>query len=86
MHVDKEDYVWFPATITLPKQGMVFIDGTSTTDWKWTAVKAVKRTKKEKKALGRRATDYKMDMENAKHFGPRDFMDALDEIGFFNMK
>ena len=28
MHIDENGKVWFPATITLPAKGMVFIDGT----------------------------------------------------------
>ena len=37
-HIDKEGRVWFPATITLPGQGMVFADGSGKEDWKWSGV------------------------------------------------
>ena len=34
MHVDKNNRVWFPSTITLPAKGMVFADGTDKDNWK----------------------------------------------------
>ena len=49
LHTDEEKRVWFPATITLPEKGMVFLDGTSKEEWKWSASLAVKLTEEEKK-------------------------------------
>lgn len=84
MHVDKEGRVWFPATITLPAKGMVFIDGTSKDDWKWSAVKAVQLTEEEiKSGKFPEGQTIKMDMANAQKFGQRDFMDALEVIEFY---
>ena len=87
MHVDKNNRVWFPATITLPEKGMVFIDGTSKEDWKWAAVKAIEITEEDRKLKQFPADQkYKMDMENKSLYGKNDFMDALEVIGFFSIQ
>lgn len=87
MHVDKNNRVWFPATITLPEKGMVFIDGTSKEDWKWAAVKAIEITEEDRKLKQFPADQkYKMDMENKSLHGKNDFMDALEVIGFFSIQ
>ena len=85
VHIDKDDQVWFPSTITLPNKGMVFVDGTSADNWKWAAVKAVEISEEEKDNFPKEQT-HKMDMKNIKHFAERDFMDALSEIGFFDIE
>ena len=83
MHEDKNGRVWLPATITLPEKGMVFIDGTEKSNWKWASVKAIPITENDKK-IDKNQT-HKMDMKNLKHYGQRDFMDALENIGFFSV-
>jgi hypothetical protein len=47
---------------------MVFADGRSTEDWKWAAVQS---------------KDGKADMITLQQFDEKDFMEALDYIGFF---
>ena len=84
MHVDKYNRVWFPSTITLPAKGMVFADGTDKDNWQWSAVKALEIDKSEKDKFPEGQT-HKMDMANAKKFKKKDFMDALDEIGFYKV-
>ena len=83
MHTDEEGHIWVPSTITLPNRGMVFLDGTSTTDWKWAAVKAVPLTEGDKKMS--KDQTHKMDMKNVQHYQERDFMDTLETIGFFEL-
>ena len=85
--VDKDNRVWAPSTITIPKKGMVFADGTEKRNWTWTAVKAVKLTKEEidsKKFP--EGNEWRMDMQNKKSFNSNDFMDAMDYIGFFQVE
>ena len=85
MFEDKDGKVWLPATITLPGKGMVFVDGTSTKDWKWSAVNAVEITNEERKVRTFPSDQqYKMDMKNARMFSQNDFMDALEVIGFYD--
>ena len=83
MHTDAQGHIWVPSTITLPKRGMVFLDGTSTDNWKWAAVKAVPLEESDKKMS--KDQTHKMDMKNVQHFKERDFMDALESIGFFEL-
>ena len=87
MFEDKENRVWIPATITLPAKGMVFVDGTSKDDWQWTAVKAIEITEEDRKLKNYPENQqYRMDMANSKKFGQKDFMDALEVIGFYEQQ
>ena len=81
MFEDSDKRVWLPATITLPAKGMVFVDGTDKKDWKWAAVNAIPLQEGDKKVSEDQT--HKMDMKNVKHFNQKDFMDALETIGFF---
>jgi hypothetical protein len=83
---DQNNRVWAPSTITLPGKGMVFIDGNNKDNWNWTAVKAVEITEEDRK-LKQYPSDqvYRMDMQNSKHFEQRDFMSALEVIGFYEI-
>lgn len=81
MHKDKKGLIWFPATISLPNKGMVFVDGTSKDNWSWKAVKAVPLQEGDKKIADDQT--HKMDMKNAKTFPQNDFMTALEEIDFY---
>ena len=84
MHTDKDGKVWLPATITRPEKGMVFLDGTSKDNWGWTAVKATELTKEEiKSGKFPKGQTVKMDMANKKSYDKKDFMDALELIGFY---
>ena len=84
MFTDKDNKVWFPATVTLPEKGMVFLDGTSKENWKWSAVQAVEISEEEKEKYPQGQT-HRMDTKNAKMFDQKDFMDALDAINFFDV-
>lgn len=84
LHTDQDGHIWVPSTVTLPKKGMVFIDGTDKSNWKWSAVRAIPILKEEQHKYPEGQT-HKMDMKNARHFEQRDFMDALEVIGFYEM-
>ena len=83
MFEDADKRVWLPATITLPEKGMVFIDGANKQEWKWAAVKAIPLQEGDKKVS--EGQTHKMDMKNVKHFEQKDFMDALENIGFYSV-
>jgi hypothetical protein len=68
---DEKKYTWYPNSIMLDNKSMVFAEGTSTTDWKWSAVQS---------------KDGKPDMTTKKEFIERDFMEALDYIGYFKQQ
>lgn len=84
MYIDESNKAWFPATVTLPAKGMVFIDGTSKSDWKWAAVRAIELTEEDRKGKQFPADQtHRMDMQNVQHFAQKDFMDALEIIDFY---
>lgn len=84
MHIDEKKRVWFPATIALPNKGMVFVDGTSTKDWQWSAVLSVPLTEEEiKSGKFPQGQTFKMNVKEAKKFDKGNFMDALEVIGFY---
>lgn len=84
LHKDEDGRIWMPATVTLPAKGMVFIDGSTKDNWRWAAVKAVEILKEEQQKYPKGQT-HKMDMKGAQYFNQRDFMDALEVIGFYEM-
>jgi hypothetical protein len=84
MFVDENKQVWFPSTITVPEKGMVFLDGASKENWKWAAVTSVEILEEEKEKFPKGQT-HKMNMKEIKHFDQKDFMEALDMIGFFDV-
>lgn len=86
LFTDDTNHVWAPATFTIPGKGMVFTDGTSKDDWKWSAVKAIPITEEDRE-LKQYPKDqtHRMDMTNAKLFEKTDFMDALEVIGFYEI-
>lgn len=83
---DDTNRVWAPSTLTLPGKGMTFIDGTSKTDWKWKAVRAIEITEEDRKDKQYPADQtHRMDMVNAKTYEQRDFMTALEYIDFYKI-
>jgi hypothetical protein len=55
----------------LEDRSMVFADGRSVDDWKWAGVQS---------------KDGKADMTTVKYFEEKEFIEALDYIGFFEKK
>ena len=85
-HEDKTGQIWFPSTINLTEQGMIFANGSSTKNWAWAAVKSKEVTEDEKEKYpipGKKGKYYKhrMDMTTMKQFKERDFIEALSYIG-----
>ena len=68
---DTDGKYWYPNSVMLDDKSMVFAEGTSINDWKWSAVQS---------------KDDKADMTTKKEFAEREFMDALEYIGYFNQK
>lgn len=85
-YTDNDNYVWIPMVINHPKQGIVFVDGSSIDDWCWTAVLEVPIPEEEKFRFpipGKQGEFYshKIDMNTKQQF-PRDqFVGGLLYIG-----
>jgi DNA-directed RNA polymerase subunit RPC12/RpoP len=65
---DEDGKYWYPNSVVLEDKSMVFAEGTSVDDWKWSAVQA---------------KDGKADMTTKKEFEQNDFLEALDYIQYF---
>lgn len=86
IYTDENKLNWFPSAVNVPNQGMVFANGSSQSDWKWSAVKAVPVTEEEKTKYpipGKEGKyyDWRMDMTTISSYSERDYMDALSYIG-----
>lgn len=84
--IDKEGKIWMPTMVNEPTKGMIFANGPSKDNWRWTAVKAVKVKEEEKEKYpipGKKGQYYtwRMDMTTQQHYMEKDFMEALDYIG-----
>ncbi len=67
-YIDIKGYYWYPLAVILEDKAMLFAEGKSVEDWKWSAVQS---------------KDNKPDMSTKKEFVEREFMEALDYIGYF---
>ena len=83
MFKDDSGHIWFPATVTVPEKGMVFLDGSTAENWKWAAVKAIPIEKKEKKKFPKGQT-HKMDTVNKQYFEQNEFIVCMDFIELFS--
>ena len=88
MGEDESGKVWMPTTINVPSQGMVFANGSSSSNWKWAAVKVVpvKEEEKTKYPIPHKKGEYypyRMDMNTLKEFEEKDFIESLEYIGVF---
>ena len=79
LSTDDNGMVWMPSTVNVADKGMVFANGTSSSDWKWAAVKAVLLTEEDNKVKDDQT--HKMDMTTKTEFDRDNFMDALSFIG-----
>lgn len=80
---DKNGQYWMPSYTKIEDKGMIFVNGKDTSNWKWTAVKAIPISEDELNKFPE-GTTHKMDMETSQHYDERDYMEALDYIGVFN--
>lgn len=76
---DEEGKIWIPTFIDVEDKGMIFAEGTSKEDWKWSAVKSVPIEEEDKVKF--KGKFFKPDMDSKKYFLENDFMDALSYIG-----
>ena len=84
MYKDEDSKCWFPTTVNLPQQGMVFYNGTNKDDAKWAAVKVVEVKPEEKEKYKNKKGEYythRMDMSTMKGFEMKEFIEALSYIG-----
>ena len=88
IYIDEGGYNWMPSAVNNPEQGMIYADGKTSEDWKWSAVKAMKISEEEKEKYPipnkeGEYYEYRMDMTTLKQFNERDFIVSLDYIWAF---
>jgi len=82
---------WYPKVINLPEKGMVFPEWNNRVkDWYWAAVKAIPVTEEEKEKYPDPLNPgeyykFKMDTQNIKRYDKMCFMDAVEQIGIFEL-
>lgn len=81
--VDPDGYVWYPAVITVPDAGMVFLDGTSLENYEWVGVPLRPLTKKEQRMKQNKDKTFMMETAKTKHFGKDGFTNAVSEMGIW---
>ena len=82
-HTDSEGRVWYPIVINNEAQGTVFLNGKTTEDVQWAAIKVIELTEEEKQQPKYKGKTHKSDAKSLKNFGS-DFIEACDYIGVFN--
>jgi hypothetical protein len=82
--VDEKGLAWYPNSVTLDDKSMVFADGTSKDDWKWAATKSTEIPEEERPKF--KGATHRADMATLKHFEEKNFMDALEYVGYFDKK
>lgn len=73
---------WYPTSVNLETQGMVFADPDGQGGWKWASVRAILLRDGEKHKFPAGST-HKMDMSNVQHYAQNNFLDALEYAGYF---
>ena len=60
IYVDEGGYNWMPSAVNNPERGMIYADGKTSSNWKWSAVKAIKidKEKKEKYPIPNKKGEY----------------------------
>ena len=81
--VDDAGYVWYPAVLTVPDKGMVYIDYNNG-DWDWVATPMRKLTPKEKRMKQYKGKEYVANIKETKRFGKEGFMEAAVAMGMFD--
>ena len=79
---DVHGFVWYPAVVTAPNVGMVYIDGSSTEDWEWAFTPMRKLTRRERRSGKYGDQEYISIPVATKKFGQDGgFIKALDWAG-----
>ena len=85
--VDSNGSVWYPAVITLPGVGMVYLDGTSKDNYEWVMTPFRKVTRRERRLRKlSKEQEYVADAANTQRFGKDGFVEAAAALGVFGQE
>ena len=77
--VDSSGRVWYPSVVNIQEKGTVFMNGTSTEDSRWSAIKNIELTEEDKQKPIFKGKTHKSDSSSLKDFG-NDYLSALEYI------
>ena len=83
--IDTSNRVWYPQTINIPGKGTVFANGKTKDSWEWSSIKSIPLTEEELTYPKFKNQTHKSDSSSLKSF-EKDFVEALDYIGFFSIE
>ena len=81
---DDKGLYWYPTSVVMDDKSMVFAEGVSVENWKWSAIKS-KEIPETDRANFKNET-HTADYSTKQEYAERDFMDALEYVGYFNQK
>ena len=81
-YIDEEKRIWYPISINIQDKGTVFLNGKTSENTFWSAIKVVSLSEEEKQQPKYKGLEYKSDAKSLKEFG-NDFIEACDYIGLF---
>ena len=85
--VDSNGSVWYPAVITLPGVGMVYLDGTGKDNYEWVMTPFRKVTRRERRLRKlSKEQEYVADAANTQRFGKDGFVEAAAALGVFGQE
>ena len=82
--IDEKGLAWYPNSVTLEEFQIELFAGEIKDDWKWAAVKSIEITDEEKEKFPN--STHRADMSTIQYFEEKDFIEALDYVGYFNKK
>lgn len=82
--IDPQGFVWYPAVITVPGVGMVYIDGSSNADWQWASTPMRRLSRRERRHGEFKGHEYAaVPEETQKHGQEGGFIRACAAINLF---
>lgn len=78
---DIHGFVWYPAVVTVPEKGMVYIDGSDSENWEWVATPVRRLTRKERRSGMYKNQEFIALPNQTKRFGKNGYMQALAALG-----
>jgi hypothetical protein len=77
--IDQDSFIWYPSTINIPEQGILFANGSGKDAWGWTVAPLIPVLKEEKKRFPKGQT-HKVDISKMEHFLKENFALAVSKL------
>ena len=83
-YIDNKGLRWYPTAVTMEDKSMIFAEGVSIQEWKWAAVKSKEIPEADREKF--KGETHTADYSTKKEYNEREFMDALEYVGYFDKK